>query len=760
MLDRLQVADLKDEIVGMQIDLNQILYETHSEIVGKTEMQQQQHQNLQTASTTSIQQYQPIHQSVPIQPTNTQSLGKAQQTHLNQQPPVQYQLHQQPSQIIKAKQEMKLMESFKSEQIKVEIPGAEKKSFSNVQHNQPPMLIQMPALCSPKNSCRSEKPLKSPVKAITSKVVNQKVLHHTPLTQQKDLKKELENFDIESEITPSFIMKKCETYNYHNINNNQQLQTNPPAMSSSTRTDKVSHKKSSSNKVDEFPMDYFGDNSNKDKIDGKMEPYDEWLSIQTELNMQLTNVKEINIKHDRKQHPSLSTSVVKSVENDLNDIFEQHSSPKSVEKQLDDLFNNPSKSIIGTASPLAELFNAPTIVVEKSVENRLEALFESDDEESMAEKANVDLVETRLEQLFQGSGSANDESALDNHSFLYKSSEELTYDMIQQQMHQNATSGISITASTSGDVQQSNKRQWNNPGCDMMYGNQLSSPPQPTKRPCISTPQYDTSKWMIDDTFGFGSLGTCDNAEILHETSGDEASKRHWNGDIMDLEHGPSKKNCYNPDDVASKMNHCNALQSDNHSILQHHTSMSDSVIVQHSHQHQHFDEMHHFEHLHHQSPNDAVNSTASAGTSLPINFEDDINRQVQNAIDSILNLQGSEPDSLQFSLDQTMGTFLESSMISSTSVINSTTPAAHQLPQQQQQGFSQNFQQRQTIISKRKYTTRLDDIGDCLIGGSSNLDDSPSSSLSLAHIDGSTGNDFGGAGNLMDEAVKSIITS
>lgn len=758
MLDRLQVADLKDEIVGMQIDLNQILYETHSDIVGKTEMQQQQNQNMQSAQTTSSVQYQPIHQAVPSQTSSISVAVKAPQSQSTQQPTVQqYQMHQQPSQIIKAKQEMKLMENFKSEQIKIELPETEKKpSFSNVQHNQQPLLnhIQMPALVSPKNTSRGEKPPKSPVKGAT-KVTNQKA----PQVQQKDLKKELENFDIESEITPSFIMKKCETYNYHNMNNNQQLQnnpSNPPAMTSHTRADKVSNKKS--HKIDEFPMDYFGDNSHKDKGDGKMEPYDEWLSIQTELNMQLTSVKETNIKHDRKQHPSLSTSVVKSVENELNDIFEQHSSPKSVEKQLDDLFNNPSKSIIGTESPLAELFNASTIVTEKSVENRLEALFESDDEESMAEKANVDLVETRLEQLFQGSGSANDESALDNHSFLYKSSD-LTYDMIQQQMHANATGSVSITTNTASDTQQSNKRQWNNPGCDMLYGNQLASPPQPTKRPCISTPQYDTSKWMIDDTFGFGSLGACDNAEILHETSGDETTKRHWNGDIMDLEHGPSKKNCYNPEVSTSKMNHCNTLQGDNHSILQHHTSMSDSVIVQHNHQQQHFDEMHHFEHLHHQSPSDA-NSTASAGTSLPINFEDDINRQVQNAIDSILNLQGSEPDSLQFSLDQTMGTFLENSMISSTSVINPTASSTHQLPQQQQQGFSQNFQQRQTIISKRKYTNRLDDIGDCLIGGSSNLDDSPSSSLSLAHIDGPSGSDFGGANSLMDEAVKSIITS
>lgn len=123
--------------------------------------------------------------------------------------------------------------------------------------------------------------------------------------------------------------------------------------------------------------------------------------------------------------------------------------------------------------------------------------------------------------------------------------------------------------------------------------------------------------------------------------------------------------------------------------------------------------------------------------------FDEDISQQVQNAIDSILNLQGMESD---FSLDQTIG-----------SLLSDNSPSV-----------------RPPSAAKRKYIpnhvnmVNHDSLGGCLIGGSTqhggSLDDSPTQSLAQASSSSGANTpisqDAFGSSSGLDETVKSIMTS
>jgi hypothetical protein len=515
-------------------------------------------------------------------------------------------------------------------------------------------------------------------------------------SQKEDSKKSTDDdFDIESEITPSFIMKKCESKPTPN-NRAQENQTKQP--------------KSKKNETEsEINLEYFSSTSsspsgvaistNKEKQE-KQEEYDEWLCIQKELSLSLA-------AKDEKRKEQKEAEFVENLPGP---------SPKSVEKQLDE--------IMGAASPLAELFNSPESTPQKSqdlsVENQLEALFDDSNEET--EKEQVDLVETRLERLFQGTAVGSDESALDNASFLYKSTD-ISYDILHQ---------IPTTEQTPASVSGQNKRQWTpapNPSCELQsfYGAGNS------KRPCMagtsgtaSTFNPMDSKWMMDDESAF-------------DFAVDEQEKRHWNGDIS-----------------TGKLNHQIGME-------QHHYQQTTL----------------HQQMLHTTMTNDMQNHTFETDQHHGISFDDDINQQVQNAIDSILNLQGGESDSLHFSLDQTMGSFLESSPSNvSTRPMQQSLQQMHAHHYQQQHNMTQAQVDQLQIGRKRKYTTRLDDIGDCLIGGGNSLDDSPSSSLTLSQTPPSVPSnqlsnagpsstsgasihgEFGVVNNMIDDPVKSIITS
>lgn len=675
MLDRLQVADLKDEIVSMQTDLNTVLYENN---------QQQQQEATPTIKTEPISQTPKNNNQVaPVTP--------------QQQPRQQFlPSMQEPSQILKAKQEQKLFESIKNERIKVENAEKEVRKTNPASPPLPtPAKVVMSKFDKLKNDCNPQPQSSSPGKQqpSTMKLIS-------------ELKDELDDFDIESEIRSNFIMKKCEP-----TTSSPALPALSPTGSSSKKT-KTREREFSpfSDYLNSVKMDL---NPSKKTNEVKSEDgtYDEWLSIQKELSLDLDSKRKENV--DEKK-------TTKALESDLSDIFD-HSSPKSVEKQLDDLFSSTSGTAASPAE-LNELFNESSTINEKTVENRLEALFGHDDQ---LKNSQQDLVETRLEQLFQGSVNSNDESALDSASFLYKNPD-LTYEMIQKQATVTAVNNnANPVASTS------NKRQWTSSNsCDIFSSSNSSivfpsaSSPTSSKRACTTTQSvaFDENKW-IDDSFDFGS-----DINIPTETSNDGLKQQHreWNG----------------------------GMDHNNDTIMGNQQFQANPQI-----------------------PMNSMISEMDTSQIPPLNYEDDvddISRQVQNAIDSILNLQSSDP--LHYQLDSS---FLELNAITSSSPNSPINHVQHhpqnqhhnQYPQPQGHQFAiQNSKIMSTAGStgkaqqpQRKFS-RIEDIGDCLIGGS-NLDDSPSAlSLTLtdSHGDASSASvgEFVNNLNLLNCDEKSISTS
>lgn len=739
MLDRLRVADLKDEIVSMQAELNSVLFEQHqkSQMTIKTE----------TISTPTVVQHQVNQMQIP--PTPNQVLAQPivplipQPARVQQSAPIM----QEPSQILKAKQEQKLYENIKNERVKIEDTQKDptKSPFTFTSTAIPPCHAS-PSPKSPSNQLQKQTKFD---KLKNEATVNQHhiqppQLHNPTIIRQQqqqqhikppaEMKEELDDFDIESEIRPNLIMKKCES-----------LPMTPTVSHMvAKKTPKQCHKEREYSPL----SDYFNNKINAATTKGKNElvknethdgTYDDsWLSIQKELNLQLSSGSS-NANKKKDLSGKGGKLQPKSIENDLSEIFEHHASPKSVEKQLDDLFSATSKSndLLVPSSPLTEFFHEASSMGEKTVENRLEALFGGTEEDDSRKSNQQDLVETRLEQLFQGSVAENDESALDNASFLYKNTD-MTYEMIQKQIHVST----SAVDNGNGNASNSNKRQWSG-ACDIFTSTNSSmmfpsSSSPASKRACTSVPSVAFDNKWIEDSFDFAT-------EIMStESSGDDITKhRSWNGNIDHREtmiggvQSPHQNQFHLPPGDAS-----NIQQLQNHNMQQND---------------QHMNMMERQDHL--------------METQLPsLNYDDvdDISRQVQNAIDSILNLQSSDP--LHYQLDSS---FLELNTIAPApnSPINQQQSHSHQIqnPQQlgqyqmhprsdhQMHGFSN---QKSSNMPKRKYS-RMDDIGDCLIGGS-NLDDSPSAlALAEAHGGESSSASVGEfVNNLLNCEEKSISTS
>lgn len=792
MLDRLQVADLKDEIVSMQMELNSVL------LVEQQQQQETQQIVIKSEPTSSTKPQ--IHH---IQLNQSSSTVQQQQHHnLQSQQPQQIlqpssqrhfipSLHE-PSQILKAKQEQKLFENIKNERIKVEIPEIPKdnrKTYGMMVNN---TNVQNSAIQSPKSPLSQQQQQQHQQKGLskfdklkndqinitvtqqpniqqqTSKQAAQQQQQQQPPSTLKlinELKDELDDFDIESEIRSNFIMKKCEptqsisspnttpvnASGSHNNNNNN---NNNNTKRKTKEKEKERECSPLSDYLNSVKMELIPTKNNKTNEIIKSEThdgaYDEWLSIQKELTLHLDATCSTSGVKRKEGGKNLKVQTTKALESDLSDIFENHTnSPKSVEKQLDDLFSSNSKSndLLSAESPpeLNELFHVESSSMnEKSVENRLEILFGGPEDDSVKSSSQQDLVETRLEQLFQGSVNANDESALDNASFLYKNSD-LTYEMIQKQVQVTTST---MEPATTSNPSNSNKRQWNSGNsCDIFSSSNSSiifpSSPTASKRPCTassSSVSFD-NKW-IDENFDFDP-----DINMPSETTADDITKhRDWNGD---LEHHIDGNQFQ--------------LQSNESSNLhQNHNSMQQQPQPM--------------------NPLDQPPDIMDASQIAPMNYDDvdDISRQVQNAIDSILNLQSSDP--LHYQLDSS---FLELNSITSSSPnspVNHHQPshnitqnnqhhsqyqmqADHQMINNtfanQKMSSSSSSSSTSSVLPKRKYS-RMDDIGDCLIGGS-NLDDSPSAlSLTLtdSHGDASSASVGEFVNNLLNCDEKSITTS
>lgn len=210
-----------------------------------------------------------------------------------------------------------------------------------------------------------------------------------------DVKKELDHLDIESEITPSYIIKKCDQPP------NREIVHSPLSTSDfdylCSPSDSNTNHATSNRRKDEL-------------ISCDKEPYDEWLCIQKELN--LISDKRSN------DHLNIDGFMESTLRNFSNDDENPCSSSKlNVDNQFSELFNqradnahnldDDEKADIDSHLPLSELFNDSIVnnavdnvdSNDKSVENRLENMF-SDNADF--DKTN-DLVESRLEELFHGS---------------------------------------------------------------------------------------------------------------------------------------------------------------------------------------------------------------------------------------------------------------------------------------------------------------------------------------------------------------------
>ncbi|XP_059621276.1 mucin-17 [Phlebotomus argentipes] len=518
-----------------------------------------------------------------------------------------------------------------------------------------------------------------------------------------EMKKELEQFDIESEITPSFIMKKCESAN---------PRTN-------TDLEEESY---------HFGLEYYNQQDSKEPPvadeDSKPEPYDEWLCIQKELGYISESNKRSEMKLSEMSPSESSLDHNKSVEKQLSEIFDHHS-PKSVEHQLNDLFNPPStsaksntESIVTSNSPLSEFFSADSIVgnahSDKSVETRLEAMFGEAPEDD-----KTDLVETRLEALFQGATHDASASFANNlHQGLMQSN------MSKRQWNNNGEILISPTSGNdSGENVIFSKRSYmggatenfvdatghmgNNNRWINEYPNAHAMEHQPQSQ------QYD----FIGDTMD------CVLADATqHHGDGSEMNKRLWNGDLLaHNEVVPAKKMCFISKDMLER-----DFLDMGSTATQHQVS---ELSMQQQMNHTGFG---------------AMNTMQLSGGSLSgqnnslnaaTNFDEDISRQVQNAIDSILNLQSSEADSFHFSLDQ-MGSFLADPTL--TPMISNLQPTTSQTSTARPPSVAKRKQLPAPHLNHTSQMQRLEEINDCLMhAGSENpshhviIDSSPSGSSS-----------------------------
>lgn len=558
-----------------------------------------------------------------------------------------------------------------------------------------------------------------------------------------DIKKELEHFDIESEITPSYIIKKCDASLTIPpppfLPPAPQAITRPtmPVTTNSTISTLTSTGRDSLCELDSSDFNYLynsstsatstaansSSNRKKDElISCDKEPYDEWLCIQKELNL-------ITEKRSSEHMPKCNL---------MDGYMDSCSTAKlSVENHFPDLFNhqtNHHDALDGKTaihSPLSELFNEPIVsdsvgsVNDKTVESHLENMFSDSSE---FEKTN-DLVESRLEELFHGSDSPVQSTASQAIANQVFGDRQHHVDNHTDFMMMHPNTGV---ANEMASTVNTNKRLWTS-GADLMES-MSSDQLLPQKRSCMMNTYMEAGAtnseehhWMMDcqqsSTFDF-MTGSESNLDISSANN-----KRLWNGTNDCPGNGGSSggaggNNVMNglPCDINNGNNDSSLLMNNidpkkqfyNNAVKNHDLELTLLGCTSSLHNENSFDT----------STMPGSGSTANtSNNSIASNFEDDINRHVQNAIDSILNLQNSESEALHY-LDQTMGSFLnDSPLVPNYSTNTGVTPTATHLSQSASlPSTSANRTQNhmnQPALNHHQPQHQYDDTNDCLISGS-----------------------------------------
>lgn len=660
--------------------------------------------------------------------------------------------------------------------------------------------------------------------------------YHQQHAMKFDVKKEeIENFDIESEITPSYIIKnKCEpmrqpicaststptttmsssvasttvttataaaaavTNTNTNMNNifRETISLNAADFDYLCNSGVPSMPSASSNSSNINENASTGNRKKDELIACDKEPYDEWFCIQKELSL---------ITDKRPNEHNIIDGFIDTklgVENHFPDLF-ANDHPSNQHEHLDG-----DRDLVGSHSPLSELFNDSIVsnsVNDKSVENRLENMFSDSSE---FEKTN-DLVESRLEELFHGSSPTQatpstqstppagaSQPTMNSQSFMSAHVANHSEFMMVQQ-----SSNVQLTSNSS--TPQSNKRHWQNNG-DII--SQIS-PTQlhPSKRSCMmssfmeSTQTTDDHQWMMECQQSQTSYDFMSTGDANLDASA--TSKRLWNGTTSNCDvtagdnvingvlsscdaMGNMKKDCY-----GDMKNH--DLERDLLGLGQHGASTSldaaGNVLMHVAQNHMHADNSYSSSSMHGANSDNGTTAANTSNNSMSSNFEDDINRHVQNAIDSILNLQNSENDTLQY-LDHTMGSFLSDgdgplSSTSTSSYAHSANVNAlgvngpirstqgHMMHQTMHLNHQQSTHGVHFMGPHKRRSNHFDDSGDCLISGGRGMDHNSGNVTGVDMMIDSpptldqTNNPITASSNLadfmsMDDPVKSIITS
>lgn len=226
---------------------------------------------------------------------------------------------------------------------------------------------------------------------------------HTP-GAFTDVKKELDNLDIESEITPSYIIKKSDrdasVKTVHSPLNSPDFDY----LCSSNDNDATNSTANSQRKDDVISCD--------------KEPYDEWLCIQNELNL-MSDKRANELQMDGFMQCRFSNDDDNDDDADCDAVDRSNANGCSaadklnVERELSDLLSDTGHSLDAAKNPidnhhhhhlpLTDLFiDSDSMVnsaISASVKDSVQNMFSEDDD-------TRDLVESQLEELFHGTSPA------------------------------------------------------------------------------------------------------------------------------------------------------------------------------------------------------------------------------------------------------------------------------------------------------------------------------------------------------------------
>lgn len=573
-----------------------------------------------------------------------------------------------------------------------------------------------------------------------------------------------ESFDIETEITQSVIMKK--------VPKELAPLELPSTDSPSNAEFSIDYLCSSSNSSPHRKRKQIGDeDENASSSTVSKEPYDEWLCIQKELSMMAEKRIELNAANAAIAATSMDmnrSSVAappQRLTTHARDLFyPMHDTPKH---DLEHFMSNVAKPTGGHDSPLSELFNTDTL--------------------SVAPTSNFDL--------FTGTSSSSLSIGDKHHTIgvinkcAPRTPEE---DWISNQPLQttSASQDSSKLHWSAGEILSSTSVSPSSPS--QFSTNSISTPAK--RSTCMEQQStvfhhddQSNHRWMMDcaqPTYDFGA--------VAHTSDLMSGTKRPWS-DSMDHMTTTlnTKKMCFNNISATSDRDLLSSPINNHH--LQHNTLDQNSLMNHLNNGANHISDGSSFaDVLQSLGAGQMCGPNANSNTSLMSNFDDDINRHVQNAIDSILNLHNNEADAMHFPMDPAMASFLaENSPLGAGShhqqqphhqQTNNHGLANHSLLMNHHSGGLHVQQQRSghhgsLATNKRRLHNRMDDISDCLISGGSGADSNGAGGMMMVDSPVSADMTGGGSGpggmpgtghgagefNIaggIDEAIKSIITS